>query len=304
MSIVSQFTDYAKWWLMAKIGNKRSLVNTTIIHYACNLRCKHCSVHSGGDVPDISLKYDFIVEDMRKQFEEGARILYFEGGETTLWKDGDRNLGDLIEAGRKIGYYNIGYTTNGMNRFFTNSDIISISLDGPRNIHDEIRGTGVYDKLMENLSKLEFDGSVFANMTVQRDNMDLIEETAAIVRDNPKINGILFNFITPPPEDLTLTPDEKDKAVELMLRLKREGYPVLNSKKALKLLADEDWSEKCPYYMTTFTIPGGHKFNGCPMAGTESCKRCGFGAPREYYLVDKGDPSTILDISSMFAMSK
>lgn len=303
MSKVVQFVDYARWWLSGKFGRKTSLVNTMIIHYACNLRCKHCSVVQHSDA-GLSMSYDYIVKEMQTQFNEGARIMYFEGGETTLWKDGDKDLGDLIAKSKEIGYYNVGYTTNGTNKFFTGSDIISISLDGPKDIHDKIRGEGVYDKLMKNLDDMNFDGAVFANMVVQRDNLDYIEETAEIARVNINIDGIMFNFITPPPYELALTKEEKEKAVELMIKLKKGVYPVLNSKNGLRMLAEEDWSEKCPYYITVFTLPDGQKFGGCPMAGTDSCKQCGFAAPREYYFVDRGDPSTILDISSMFAMSK
>jgi MoaA/NifB/PqqE/SkfB family radical SAM enzyme len=303
MDAVRQFADYAKWWLFAKIGRKDPLVNTMIIHYACNLSCRHCSVRTL-DAPETRLSYDDIVRNMQELYDKGAKIMYFEGGETTMWKDGSRDLGDLIRKSKDIGYHNVGYTTNGTNGFFTDSDIISVSLDGPREIHDSIRGDGVYDRLMKNLSELDFDGPVFANMVIQRDNIDHIEETARIVRDSDRIDGIMFNFITPPPYELTVTPEEKRKAVALMLRLKKDGYPVLNSKKGLRLLADEDWSEKCPHYMTVFTIPGGHRFEGCPMAGTDSCRQCGFAAVREYHLVDRGDPSTILEMSSMFAMSK
>ncbi|MDR1690981.1 MAG: radical SAM protein [Candidatus Methanoplasma sp.] len=301
---VRQFAGYAKWWLLAKAGKKNPLVNTMIINFACNLRCKHCTIHSQ-DIPgETRLSYDFIVKEMQDRFDSGSRIMYFEGGEPTMWKDGDKDLGDLIRAGREIGYNNIGYTTNGTNVFFTDSDVISISLDGPKEIHDAIRGEGVYDKLMKNLDELRFDGAVFANMVIQRDNIDAIEETAKVVRDSESIDGIMFNFLTPPPYEIALKEEEKKKAVELMSRLKAEGYPIMNSKKGLKLLADEDWSEKCPRYLTVFTVPGGHRFEGCPMTGTDSCKHCGFAAAREYYLVDKGDPKTIIEMSSIFAMSK
>jgi len=40
------------------------------------------------------------------------------------------------------------------------------------------------------------------------------------------------------------------------------------------------------------------------MTGTDSCKHCGYAAVREYYLIHKGNPSTIIEMSSIFAMSK
>jgi MoaA/NifB/PqqE/SkfB family radical SAM enzyme len=182
--------------------------------------------------------------------------------------------------------------------------VISISLDGPKDIHDDIRGEGVYDELMKNLDAVEFGGAIYANMVIHKENIAFIEQTAEIVKDNEKLSGIIFNFITPPPQDLALTLEEKKQAIAKIRELKKNGYPILNSKKGLELLAEEDWSKKCPYYVTVFLIPGGYHFNGCPMEGTPSCKQCGFAAVREYYLIKKGSFSTINEMSSIFAMSK
>lgn len=305
---LGEMFGYAKWWLKSLFGSKAPLVNTLIIQYACNLRCKHCSIHNVDvkpeDVGKTKLSYDEIVSDLKLQFKKGAKIAYFEGGETTMWSDNGKDLGDIIKAAKEIGYNNVGYTTNGTNKFFTGSDVISISLDGPKEIHDLIRGEGVFDKLMKNIDAADFNGSIYANMVIQRDNIDSIEETAKIVKENKKLAGIIFNFITPPPNDLTLTVDEKKAAVEKIRELKKKGYPILNSKRGLKLLAEEDWSKKCPYYVTVFIIPDGSHHNGCPMHDTPSCKKCGFAAVREYYLIKKGSISTISEMSSIFAMSK
>ncbi|MDR0791228.1 MAG: radical SAM protein [Methanomassiliicoccaceae archaeon] len=301
-----EMLGYAKWWLKSMFGSKAPLVNTLIIHYGCNLRCKHCSIHSSGIEYSgkNKLSYDEIAEDLRLQFGKGARIAYFEGGETTMWEDDGKNLGDLIKTAKEAGYTNVGYTTNGTNRMFTESDIISVSLDGPREIHDAIRGEGVFDKLMDSIASVEFTGAIYANMVINKENMGHIEETARVVRDNGKLTGIIFNFITPPPYELSLTVDEKKEAIEKIRELKKSGYPILNSKKGLKLLAEEDWSKKCPYHVTVFIVPDGSHHNGCPMHDTPSCEKCGFAAVREYYLIKKGNPFTIAEMSSIFAMSK
>jgi len=311
---MGEMFGYAKWWFKSVLGSKAPLVNTLIIHYGCNLRCRHCSIH--GNIPsDIvsdatenaaktKLTYDEIVEDLKHQFKRGARIAYFEGGETTMWTDGDKNLGDIIKAAKETGYTNVGYTTNGTNGVFTESDVISVSLDGPREIHDFVRGEGVFDKLMKTIDEMEFTGSVYANMVIQKDNIAHMEEVAKLVKENEKLTGIIFNFITPPPYDLALNIDEKKDAVDRIRKLKKEGYPILNSKKGLELLVEEDWGKKCPHNVTVFIIPDGSHHNGCPMQGTRSCEQCGFAAVREYHLIKKGSFSTIREMSSVFAMSK
>jgi len=305
MSMGEMF-GYARWWLGSLFGSKAPLVNTLIIHYGCNLRCRHCSIHGSGieDHGKNKLSYDEIVEDLKLQFGNGARIAYFEGGETTMWNDGEKDLGDLIKAAKDTGYNNVGYTTNGTNGLFTGSDVIAVSLDGPKEIHDSIRGEGVFDRLMKNLEDTDFKGSIYANMVIHKGNKDHIGETARIVRDNEKLAGMIFNFITPPPYDIMLTADEKKEAVAKIAELKKNGYPVLNSKRGSELLAEEDWSKKCPHHMTVFMLPDGSHHNGCPMHDTDSCKHCGFAAVREYHLVKKGNPFTITEMSSIFAMSK
>ena len=305
---VKQFMGYAKWWILSKCGRKNPLVITMSIGYACNLRCRHCHIDSMLKAnPGIKAAqtYDEIVTDLRERYESGARIAYFEGGETTIWRDGDKDLGDLIDAAKSIGYYNVGYTTNGTTgRIFTNSDVISVSLDGPKALHDYVRGDGAYDKLMDTLSGLEFSGRVYANMVLQKGNLEHVREVVEIVKSNPRLAGIVFNFITPPPYELLPTPEEKRKAIDEIASLKREGFPILNSKKGLELLAEEDWGSRCPKYLSAFTMPDGSRKNGCPSEGTESCRHCGYDAVREYYLIDRGSPATILEMFPVFARSK
>lgn len=304
----SQLMGYAKWWLLSKMGRKSPLVDTVVLFYRCNLRCRHCAIAdtlAAHPERDITVSFENAVKELKARYEEGARIAYFEGGETTLWQDGDKDLGSLIDAAHEIGYYNVGYTTNGTTgRIYTNSDVISVSLDGPKEVHDLIRGEGVYDKLMETLANLKFSGSVYANCVLQRDNLDRIEETAKVVKDNPRLTGIIFNFLTPPPYEITPNAEERKKAVEEIERLMKEGYPILNSKKGLKLLAEEDWDSRCPRYISSFALPDGSQKFGCPSTGTDSCKHCGYAAVREYYLIGRGNLGTIAELSSVFAMGK
>ena len=300
-----QVAYYAGWFFKSKLGIKNPLVNTMIINYECNLRCKHCSIaaHKEELPRPHSISYNDALREMKEHYDRGTRILFFEGGEPTLWNDDGKNLRDLIIAGKKMGYFVTGYTTHGLNTFYEDSDVISVSIDGTREVHDSIRGAGVFDKMTENLSKTTH-GNIFANMVVMKENLKDVEATVKMVAKNQRIRGIMINFITPPPYELALSPEEKREVIDLVLRLKKEGYPVLNTKKALRGLLEEDWSAKCPYWISAFVMPNLTKFQGCPMANTASCKKCGFNAVREYRLISKGSLETITDMSKRFALSK
>jgi MoaA/NifB/PqqE/SkfB family radical SAM enzyme len=304
-STLRQYSYYAGWFLRTKLGKRRPLVNTMIIHYACNLRCQHCSIVANYDkLPGAhSVSFQDARTKMVNDYGKGARILFFEGGEPTIWKDGEKGLQDLITEGRRIGYYVIGYTTNGTGKIFEDSDVLSISLDGPKRVHDKIRGAGTYDKLMENLENTNHP-NIFANMVVMKPNLDVIRETAEIVRDNKHIRGLMLNFLTPPPYDIALDHEEKVKVVEEALKLRKEKLPILNTERALKELLIEDYSEKCPYWVSSFNLPDGSNYGGCPMKGTDSCKQCGFDAVREYRLIVAGNIETITKMSRRFALSK
>jgi MoaA/NifB/PqqE/SkfB family radical SAM enzyme len=302
---IGQMGYYAKWFFKSKVGMKGPLVNTMIINFNCNLRCKHCSISGNADQLPNPFQIDFenAKKEMKEQYKKGARILFFEGGEPTLWKDGEKSLRDLIHAGRRVGYFVIGYTTNGTNPIIEDSDVVSVSLDGPKDIHDQIRGEGTYDKLMENLAKTKHP-NIFANMTIMRNNLQNVEETVELVAKNDRIRGIMLNFITPPPYDIALTLDEKKRVIELALRMKKEGYPILNTTKALKDMLIEDFGGLCQDWVSAFVLPDCSHYGGCPMKGTDSCKKCGFDAVREYRLIVKGSPSAITQMSRRFAYSK
>jgi MoaA/NifB/PqqE/SkfB family radical SAM enzyme len=300
-----QFLYYATWFFGEKLGQHKPLINTMVLHLACNLSCEHCDVRSQLEKTPIApvLSFETAKAKMEDLFLRGARVAYFEGGEPTIWKDGDKNLSDLILQAKEIGYFTTGYTTNGCGTFFLDSDVISISLDGPKEIHDKIRAPGTYQLLMKNLEKINHP-NIFANMTITKSNLNYIAETVELVEKNPKIKGIMLNFITPPPETLMIQPEERNKAIQLILALKNQKAPILNTRQALQRLIKPDFTKQCPQWMSAFVLPNGSEVFGCPMKSSLSCEHCGFDAVREYALIAQGHVSAIFEMSKRFAFSQ
>lgn len=300
-----QFIYYANWFLQQTFGHREPLINTMILHLVCNLSCEHCdAVHQKERTHNhLKLSYETVKEKLSSLYNRGARVAYFEGGEPTLWKDGEKNLSDIILLAKEIGYFTTGYTTNGTGEIFTDSDVISVSLDGPKEVHDKIRAPGSYQLLMKNLEKVNH-GNIFANMTISKSNINYVAETVQLVQNHPKISGIMLNFVTPPPDALMISTEERSKVIQLILALKKQGSPVVNTTASLKQLANPDFSTKCPRWMSVFVLPDGTETAGCPLQSDNACHHCGFDAVREYSLITKGHVPSLWEISRRFAFSK
>lgn len=138
-----------------------------IITNKCNFKCKHCSIWNSKDRKNISLN------DLKKFLESKTIIKSYSkykkdfdiaigGGEPFLSEDFD-NLIDYIKVNFKEAKLTI--TTNGwfsekIIRFLEkNRDRkikLNISLDGPREIHDMIRGKpGSFEKVVKLVMKVK-----------------------------------------------------------------------------------------------------------------------------------------------------
>lgn len=124
----------------------------------CNLRCKHCST-AFGEIPNVDLP----VEDMTRiiQWAENKNIdkLTLTGGEIFVLPD----IMERLKKVRKIFSGKIDIITNAtlidqskMPELIKCVDAISISLDGyDKQSVDQIRGKGVYEKVMACITQLK-----------------------------------------------------------------------------------------------------------------------------------------------------
>ena len=185
---------------------------------------------------------------MRHFYSIGVRIMYLQGGEIMTWRDGNRDLNDVIRLAHAIGFFKVACVTNGTLGIESEADLMWVSLDGSKQLHDSIRGGGVFDTVMHNLEVTKHP-RVALNMTINRVNEGEIEAVAAIACSQPNVRGVSFNFHTPYPgvEEMALPMDNRPSAVDRIVRLKREGFPVLNSYGGLKALKANRWRRPVPY---------------------------------------------------------
>ena len=95
---LSSFAYFAAFGINTIVFRKQDpIVGTVIVTDACNLHCRHCSVNN---ITAVIYPYRQIQSEMRRLYEMGVRILFFCGGETFLWEDSGKTLGDLVAEAR------------------------------------------------------------------------------------------------------------------------------------------------------------------------------------------------------------
>jgi len=281
------------WFFKTRIlGKKIPLVSVIFITDKCNLQCKHCCIYA--QTNPITKSYVQVEDDLRYCYRQGARFVDFEGGEPTLWREGGKNLNDLIDLAKKIGFYSTTVTTNAQRDFSDcKADSIWVSLDGYGKFHDEIRGQGAFDNLVKNIEKTSHP-HISVNMVVNTLNFSSLDDTMEFVKNNPKIEQISINFITPyqGTEYLMLDMNRRIEIIDRIIDYKKRGYPIMNSVSGLKNMKNMNFKKYC--WISNFVHINGTKTADCGGSSLGLCDQCGFCMAGEMNAVMSLTPDTIL----------
>lgn len=291
--MIKEFAYFPIWYFENKIGKKEKPLQTVLfITDYCNLKCKHCSEsgHSG----TIMKSYQQIREELEYSYRQGSRFVDFEGGEPTLWRDGDRRLNDLILLAKKIGFFSTTVTTNGQRPFdHLEADSIWVSLDGYKKYHDLIRGEGAFEKLHRNIASCHHP-AVSVNMAINKMNYRSVPDVIRYATANPHIRSVSLNFHTPYPgtEHMSLDWETRVRVIDRIIRMKREGYAIMNSVSGLNCMKQHDFKKSC--WIANFILADGTRLSECPGRTAGICDRCGFSMAGEMNSLMKLRPDTVL----------
>jgi MoaA/NifB/PqqE/SkfB family radical SAM enzyme len=232
---------------------------------------------------------------MQTLLDMGVKILFFCGGETFLWKDGDKTLKDLVIEAKKMGFLIVNAVTNGTFPIdLPEADLILLSLDGDRERHNAIRGD-TYDKIMENVRAATSDNICFY-MAINQINKDAIRDVCVTARDTKNVRAVSFNFHTPYPDtrELALSKREKAECCEVIKQMMKEKAPVFNLKSAFPYLINNSFPTPCKQCLV---IENG-KISVCgrciDVPGL--CDECGYFFVAEYTLLFKGNLKIIFEM--------
>ena len=295
--MIKQYFYLAWWFVRARFLGRRAPLQTVLfITDKCNLRCKHCSVY--GSAGYRQRKFDDILADMRRSYAAGSRFIDLEGGEPTLWREGEKTINDIIDAAKSIGFFSITVTTNAQQDFsWIHPHSIWVSMDGVGKYHESIRGEGTFAKLEENIRRSGHK-HLSVNMVVNSLNWESVDAAIEYARSNPAIEQISVNFHTPYPgtEYLMLSVEKKVEVIDKVLAYKKKGYPIMNSVSGLKKMKKNSLGQmqlgrEC--FVTNFIYPDGTD-GLCSGYGTDLCRNCGFCMAGEMASVFNFCPDTLL----------
>ena len=290
---LSSFIHFAKFGINTIIFRKKEpILGTVIITDKCNLHCKHCSVNN---ITAIVHPYTQIKKEMQQLYDMGVRILFFCGGETFLWQDGDKTLRDLVIEAKEMGFLIVNVVTNGTFPIdLPEADLILLSVDGDKERHNIIRGD-TYDTIMENIQNATANNICFY-MAINQINKDTVRDVCEKARDTKHVKAVSFNFHTPYPDtkELALSKEEKAKCCEVITQMMKEGAPIFNLKSAFPYLINNNFPTPCHQCVV---IENGKVSNcGRCVDVPGLCEKCGYFFVAEYTLLFKGNIKIILEM--------
>lgn len=208
----------------------------------CNLRCEHCFYKETLDAPG---RGEMPLEVFSRTTESVGPVLWFSlaGGEPFVRKD-LAELIDIVQTNCRPKVFS--FPTNGwyteqtfetclrvLQKMATGNLILFFSLDGPKEMHDAIRGEGSFDRVKATMARLRPLTRIYPNLylnvitTVTERNVDVapafIDE---LVRDfNPSaisINLFRYHSLEHPPLSARLI-DGYKATVDAYSKYLREG---------------------------------------------------------------------------------
>ena len=276
-------TSLAKLWGLAGFFLRKKLLRLDLplmasfkLTYRCNLRCTPCPYHRRDDNHRAHIRWESATAALDALHRAGCRIVVFEGGEPLLWSDGTRTFSDLARYARNR-FLCTAATTNGTLPLDVPTDVLWVSLDGTKETHDRLR-SGSFDRAWSNLEKAS-QVKLLVHFTMNRENWRDLATLLDELKQRPAVRGVTVQLFYPygqGEEALALSPSERREAIQNVIKLKKRGYPILNSKQSLEKMISNGW--KCHDGLLVNVDPDGSITRGCYVRsrGEVRCGDCGF----------------------------
>ncbi len=265
------------------------LMGGLVITDKCNLSCSHCHLTNNTEAQELSK--DDVISALSLLYSRGSQFLAITGGEPMCWANSGWTLDDVIVKARKIGFKLISVYTNGTLTLKSGADVLFVSLDGVSETNNRLRDNS-YKTVVENLSKTTHEHIVI-NATINSKNYKEINSLCLFAQNTPTVKAIFFYFHTPyyGIDELFIDESLRNKAIDEIISLKKQGYPIMNSVHCLKGIQKGKWQRPG----TLCDVYAAGKIYHCCRANSNSvaCNNCGYLGYAELEYIAKINIGTI-----------
>ena len=264
-------------WLFTKRPTSAAIDITS----RCNLKCRHCYWWKQEHPRELNDKE--MTAFMKTLRARGLRVAILYGGAPTMRLELCREAGGIFDS--------VLAFTNGTNGYpsLPNGQWI-LSLDGPREINDHLRGKGVYDRAVKGIYSA--DRPPLVHTTISRLNQKGLSDFVSEMMGLP-IKGVGFSFYTPQKNSddkgFCIPLKERDLVVMELLRLRKKfGIRVgFTQAMARQLLTEGDyfcWNrlDACPVSQRVACFRSDGREKMCTYGDNADCTRCGCAAVAAY----------------------
>jgi MoaA/NifB/PqqE/SkfB family radical SAM enzyme len=262
----------------------------------CNLRCRHCFYYrnerESRELPGEQLLQG--LETLRDR--HNIRSMEWCGGEPLVRRE-------VFEAGAALFEHNMLYTNGTLGIPKIDNVTVCISLDGPPELHDYIRGDGCFERVARDLAKVS-DQMVLILCTLNTANAPHLEEFLRSIErlEHDGLSLPVFFLIFTPlrryrevegyqhsaeqRDHLAFTWEQRDRLLEEIGRMRRK-FPdrILNSELLLELMHSSNARyciERCNRSRVTLTLDLQlERKLPCVLGPDVDCERCGCPFPYE-----------------------
>jgi len=276
-SLIKNIKSLSVFFIRTKVlRQKVPLLASFKLLYSCNLSCLVCPYYLRQNEENACITFDSAIKVLNQLKERGCQIIVFEGGEPLMWKDGAHSFSELVSYAKE-NFMCTAVTTNGTFPLDVPTDIVWVSIDGTKEVHNKLRSNS-YDRVLENIRNTSHK-KVFVHFTANKINQHNIEELFTELNEIKKVKGITLQLVYPynqGEKDLSLSLEERRAVIEKAIKLKKEYISVLNSASRLKVMIGNTW--KCHDGILINVDPDGSVTSGCYVKnrGDIYCKDCGF----------------------------
>jgi len=181
MSIINKYGFWMPLIKLNLLGKRSPLIVVFRITNKCDLKCSYCNLWNQ-KVKEIDKETVFSIID---QICKENMFICLSGGEPLLREDIDDILGYLVN--KKKVFVNLNSNGSFVPEkidLLKKIDNIAITLDGPKRIHDKLRGNGSYKKAIKAIEIVnEKNVPKTINMVLTRFNIDNIDYVLNIARE-------------------------------------------------------------------------------------------------------------------------